>query len=244
MPVCLTGGAGDTADDVHPAWGPNQEWLLFSSDRDGDFEIYKMDADGTNVTQLTHNTFFDGDPDIYFSGIKAVFTSYRSGNKDIWEMDLTQPGYPVNQFTTHTGTDWTPTYLYDSGIWAFTSARDGDWDILRGGPGPGNVGQQTIGDHHDDDVWYLPPNLFYSSDRFGTWDVIKAPNGLPAQKFFGTSAVDKQPAPGPLGRWVAFTTNKDGNYEIYMKNTVSAEVVRLTNNGVADTGPAWWAWWH
>ena len=48
----------------------------------------------------------------------------------------------------------------------------------------------------------------------------------------------------PLGRWVAFTTNKDGNYEIYMKNTVSAEVVRLTNNGVADTRPAWYAWWH
>ena len=38
VPFCLTGGPGDTADDVHPVWGPNQEWLLFSSDRDGDFE--------------------------------------------------------------------------------------------------------------------------------------------------------------------------------------------------------------
>lgn len=244
VPLCLTGGPGDTADDVHPVWGPNQEWILFSSDRDGDFELYKMDADGTNVIQLTDNTFFDGEPDVYFSGIKAIFTSDRSGNKDIWEMDLTQPGYPVTQFTTHTATDWNPTYFWDSGTWGFSSQRDGDWDIWRGGPGPGNVGQQTISDHNDDDVWYLPPNLFYSSDRFGTWDVIKAPNGLPAQKLFGTPAIDKHPAPGPLGRWVAFTTNKDGNYELYKMDLVSLEVVRLTNNGVADTRPAWYAYWH
>jgi len=242
--TCITGGPGDTFDDVHPVWGPNQEWIIFSSNRDGDFELYKMNADGTGVTQLTDNAFFDGDPDIYFSGIWVLFTSDRSGNKDIWKMDLTQPGNPVTQFTTSGANDFNPTYFWDSGIWAFTSDRDGDLDIWRGGPGAGNVGQQTISDHNDDDAWYLPPNLFYSSDWFGTWDVIKSPNGAPAVQFFAGFATDKQPAPGPLGRWVAFTTNKDGNYELYKKNLVTGETVRLTNNGVTDSRPAWYAWWH
>lgn len=241
--TCLTGGPGDTADDVHPVWGPNQEWIIFSSDRDGDFELYKMNADGTGVTKLTDNAFFDGDPDIYFSGVKLVFTSDRSGNKDIWEMDLTQPGNPVTRLTTDGASDFNPTYAWDSGVIMFTTNRDGDQDIWRI-DGWGTVGPQTIGDDNDDDAWYMPPNLFYSSDRFGSWDIIRTPNGLPAQKWYSSTSVDKQPAPGPLGQWVAFTTNKDGNYELYMKNLASAEVIRLTTNGVADTRPAWYAWWH
>ena len=31
------------------------ERIAFSSDRDGDFEIYVMDADGTNQTQLNND---------------------------------------------------------------------------------------------------------------------------------------------------------------------------------------------
>jgi Tol biopolymer transport system component len=36
-------------------WAPDGSKLLFCSDSDGDFEIYLMDANGTNVTQLTNN---------------------------------------------------------------------------------------------------------------------------------------------------------------------------------------------
>ena len=37
--------------------------IAFSSDRDGDREIYVMDADGGPATQLTFNSAFDGNPD-------------------------------------------------------------------------------------------------------------------------------------------------------------------------------------
>jgi hypothetical protein len=238
---CITGGPGDTADDVHPAWGPSQAWLIFASNRDGDFEIYTMKPDGSDVTKLTDNTVFDGDPDVYFSGVKAVFTSERSGNKDIWEMDLTQGTYPVTQLTFHAAADFNPTYLWDSGYRAFTSNRDGDQDIWRVDPW-GTVGQQTISDQNDDDAWYMPPNLYYSSDRYGSWDVIRSPNGLPIEQFFTSPSSDIQPAPAPDGLWVAFATNQDGNYEIYKKNRTTGELVRLTNNATSDTRPAWYNW--
>ena len=240
---CITGGEGDTANDIHAAWGPSQEWLIFASDRDGDFELYTMKADGSDVTQLTDNDVFDGDPDLYFSGVKAVFTSERSGNKDIWEMDLTQPGYPVTQVTTHGAGDFHPSYLWDTGYIAFTSTRDGDRDIWRMDPW-GTVGQQTIGNHNDDDAWYMPPNLYYSSDLYdGNFDIIRSPTGLPIEKFVATPSFDFQPAPGPDGFWVAYATNIDGNFEIYRKNWSTGEVERLTDNAASDFRPAWYSWW-
>ncbi len=37
--------------------------IAFVSYRDGNYEIYKMDADGSNVVRLTNNSADDGDPD-------------------------------------------------------------------------------------------------------------------------------------------------------------------------------------
>jgi dipeptidyl aminopeptidase/acylaminoacyl peptidase len=53
--------SGDTrltnnpATDSEPTWSPNGTQIAFVSDRDGNFEIYKMNADGTGQTRLTHN---------------------------------------------------------------------------------------------------------------------------------------------------------------------------------------------
>ena len=32
--------------DWHPAWSPDGKWITFISERDGNSEIYVMDADG------------------------------------------------------------------------------------------------------------------------------------------------------------------------------------------------------
>jgi Tol biopolymer transport system component len=61
----------DPGNDRHPSWGPVAETapdvygsLLFASDRDGDFEIYRMNANGTGSwTKLTSNTWDDLSPD-------------------------------------------------------------------------------------------------------------------------------------------------------------------------------------
>lgn len=53
--------------------------IVFVSDRDGNREIYTMNADGTNQTRLTFNTFFEGGPRWSPDGTKIVFVSDRDG---------------------------------------------------------------------------------------------------------------------------------------------------------------------
>jgi hypothetical protein len=40
----------------HPAWSPKGEKLAFVSNRAGNDEIYVMNAKGSGVTRLTHNS--------------------------------------------------------------------------------------------------------------------------------------------------------------------------------------------
>ena len=41
------------ADEVTPAWSPDGRKIAFISNRDGNLNIYVMDADGNNIHQLT-----------------------------------------------------------------------------------------------------------------------------------------------------------------------------------------------
>ncbi len=50
-PAALTAMGANT----HPAWSPDGKYLFFTSDRDGNKEIYMMKADGTEQTNLTHD---------------------------------------------------------------------------------------------------------------------------------------------------------------------------------------------
>ena len=48
--------------DSYPMFSPDGKKIAFESNRTGNFEIYTMTADGTNITQLTYDTAFDGTP--------------------------------------------------------------------------------------------------------------------------------------------------------------------------------------
>ena len=51
------------AVEAAPAWAPDGKRIVFQSDRDGNAEVYVMNADGTKQRRLTHNAAQDGLPD-------------------------------------------------------------------------------------------------------------------------------------------------------------------------------------
>jgi eukaryotic-like serine/threonine-protein kinase len=52
----------DTDVDYAPCWSPDTKWILFTSNRDDNTEIYIMDIAGSNVTNLTNLPSNDKEP--------------------------------------------------------------------------------------------------------------------------------------------------------------------------------------
>jgi Tol biopolymer transport system component len=74
--------------DAYCAWSPGGLLMAFSSYRDGNWEIYLMNADGSNQHNITnfasHQDFLPAwSPD----GTRIVFNSDRSGNFDIYAVN-------------------------------------------------------------------------------------------------------------------------------------------------------------
>ena len=66
--------------------------IVFSSHRDGNDEIYSMNADGSAQTRLTNNAASDYDPAFSPDAGKIAFTSRRDGNDEIYVMNTDGSG--------------------------------------------------------------------------------------------------------------------------------------------------------
>ena len=80
-------------EDSHdPTWSPDGKRIAFSSNRDGNLEIYVMNADGSQQTRLTNNSSFDDYPAWSPDGKRIAFTSYRDRKYEIYVMNADGSG--------------------------------------------------------------------------------------------------------------------------------------------------------
>ncbi len=95
--------------------------IVFHSTRDGNYEIYKMDSDGSNQTRLTFNEESDVYPVWSPDGRQIAFHSDRDGNDEIYVMDA--DGNHQRNLTRHPGYDAFPDWSPDGSRIIFSSDR-------------------------------------------------------------------------------------------------------------------------
>jgi len=58
----MTNLTNHPAMDIEPDWSPDGEWVVFSSNRGGNFDLYIMKPDGSELARLTTDPDKDSDP--------------------------------------------------------------------------------------------------------------------------------------------------------------------------------------
>ena len=77
----------DDASAASPAGSPNGQSVAFMSQRDGNWEVYRVKLDGTGLTRLTNNGASDGLPVWSPDGSSIAFASNRDAGWAIWAMN-------------------------------------------------------------------------------------------------------------------------------------------------------------
>jgi hypothetical protein len=141
-------------DDRAPVYSPDGSQILFDSTRDGNTEIYVMDADGGNQRRLTDDPSEDWGATWSPDGLVA-FNSFRGGQFDIWVMRADGGG--VRRVTVGDlpgDSRVTPSWSPDSSRIAFTYRQDdapGEiWSVLATGGDARNLSRSP---QSADDIW-------------------------------------------------------------------------------------------
>jgi Tol biopolymer transport system component len=93
MEVGLPHWVTHAASDDTPAWSPDGQWIAFTSDRDGDSDVYITRADGSGEPiQLTFEDTREMLPQWSPDGTKIVYASFdKIVEAHIYVMELDNP---------------------------------------------------------------------------------------------------------------------------------------------------------
>ena len=118
--------------------------IAFASNQDGDYEIYTMNADGSDVMQLTNNDIPDSDPNWSPDGLQIVFVSFTSPTtRELRIMDA--DGGNNRSFLPSSTDNFQPEWSLDSSRIAFISFQSGSPNIFTVHPDGSNLTQITFG---------------------------------------------------------------------------------------------------
>jgi hypothetical protein len=107
----LTGGASNL--DRHPVWSPFSTQIAFDRTVSGSTNIYRMNADGSNLVPLT-TSGMDAHPTWSPDGSQIAFQSKRGGTNAIWKMKA--DGSSQMKVTTATTDDVDPHWIWDDSV--------------------------------------------------------------------------------------------------------------------------------
>jgi len=148
--------------------------LIATSKSDGDDEIFTMNADGSDVMQVTTNSADDIRPSISANGSKIAFVSQRDGNYEIYVMN--SDGTNQVRLTNDAGTDYFPSISADGSKVIFTSDRDGNDEIYSiNSDGTGLI--RLTNNAADDTTPAWSPNgtqILFCTDRDGNYEIYRA----------------------------------------------------------------------
>lgn len=243
--VSETNLTNNVGSDRYGKYSLSGEHILFESDRDGDWEIYRMHADGSNLEKLTDNTNTDRRPCWHPTENKILFESDRSGEMELYELNLANGftrGIEINLEGTPVFANYSPEgkklifslqtqenasmiYSYDTEHRLFEKLVDFGFRSFY--PSFVQENQVLFFSRHqtanEDDEIYLLDLITKEMSRLTT---------DPKHNFCPVISDD--------GDWLAYARSMEGSRpEIFLMDLKTREVMQLTFNDLGETLPDW-----
>jgi TolB protein len=227
--------------------GIAQTKIVYVHAENGAKEIWEMDYDGANQRQLTHLRTISLTPRWSPDAARIAFTCFvpyrgvTSAQICMYSMLLNR----VIAFPRYPGTNSAPAWSPDGSQIAFMSSQKGDPELYVSNSDGTHLHRLTYAAGVNTSPTWNPKTgkqMVFVSDRDGAPALyLSNADGTDAQKIslpgFGY-VVD--PSWSPNGQLLAFSWRRpDGNYDIYVMDIVTHQLLELTRDERQNERPSW-----
>jgi hypothetical protein len=206
------------------------------------YEIYVMDADGSNPVNLTNHPAIDAGLAVSPDGTKIAFSTRRGdGDLDVYVMNA-DGSNPVN-LTKHPAEDVGPVWSPDGMKIAFSrGGQYGGQIYVMNADGSNPVNLSNEPESSDFTPAWSPDGTKIAFSRYRQIYVMDADGSNPVNLTNDPNEFHFAPTWSPDGTKIAFTKSvtESLDYEVFVMNADGSDPVNLTNNPDSyDWWPAW-----
>jgi TolB protein len=227
--------------------GIAQTQIAYVSTKSGNKEIWAMDYDGSNQHQLTHLKSIALTPRWSPDASRVAFTCY------VPFRGITSPQICIYStaadrmiaFPRYRGTNSSPAWSPDGALLAFMSSQGGDPQIYISDADGGHMHKMTFSAGVSTSPAWNPKTgkqIIFVSDRGGDPVLYLAnSDGSNVEKLnMPDMGYVVDPAWSPNGQLLAFSWRRpSGNFDIYIMDIVSRQLVELTRDAGRNERPSW-----
>jgi TolB protein len=170
-----------------PVFSPDGTRLAFTSNRDGNPELYIMNVDGSNLRRLTNHPAIDTTPTWSPTGTQIAFTSDRGGPPSIWVVGVDGLGLRRLSFDNSDRPTWSPAPYNEI---AYAARTGPGYDIKILNIAAGETRQITFGEGSNESPAWAPNgrHMAFTSTRAGNGLLGSTSQRASARRFGGALA--------------------------------------------------------
>jgi TolB protein len=216
------------ANALGPTWAPDGRSLAFSSYREGNWDIYRLDRDSGVITRLTSDPAKDQHPSWSPAGDRIAFSSDRAGNEEIYLMSSAD-GSEVTRLTRNMAKEFNPCWSPDGENLVFYRAKGDGKDQIHVVSADGS-GEWSITQNAANNVFpsFLPDGrIAFSSQRKGREELVTVGPGGWMRRVAGVEASFARWSPD--GGQVAFIAGEWPVSAVYVMNADGSAVRKIVN---------------
>ena len=211
--------------------------IVFTSDRDGNLEIYAVSVENKEVQNLTQTATDEFSPVMSPDGQLIAFRSGPEQNASLETMGAN--GGDRQQLVNGAGSYYNHRWAPGEARLAFirTLAEQRSLYVINAD----GTHSMTLTSIPADDIgtWSPDGRSVLFSVRLGPRQGIYIRNPEGVNEFRVTNTPDYGAVWSPDGRRIAFLSDRDGNPEIYVMNTDGTDQKRLSNSNALEYGLSW-----